>query len=148
MVFDTQFLLFLLGICFLAAGAAGITGKWKRWYWNSRRMAFAYLPFGILFLLAAVEQTITDSTISTVMRVVEFLVLGVAVWWIIRPPQFVMPAWIKLIESHPKTTYDAMAAAVKAKEEWRSKVETAAALEKWMQTIERRSPKRKSGGSS
>lgn len=143
MLFDTQFLLFLLGICFLAAGAAGITGKWKRWYWTSRRTAFAYLPFGLLFLLAAVGQTITDSALTLVMRVIEFLVLAIAVWWIVRPPQFIIPAWIKMIESHPRTIYDAMAASAKGKEEWHSKVETPEALEKWIQSIERRTQKKK-----
>ena len=144
MLFDTQFiLLLLLGICFLVAGVAGITGKWKRWYWTSRRMAFAYLPFGLLFLLAAVGQTITDSTITQVIQVIEFLVLAVAVWWIVRPPQFIIPAWIKMIESHPRSTYDAMAAAVKGKEEWHSKVESPQALEKWIQSIEKRSQSKK-----
>lgn len=142
MLFNTQFLLFFLGICFFAAGVAGISGKWKRWYWTSRRMAFAYLPFGILFLLAAVGQTITDSTLTLVMQVIEFLVMAITVWWIVRLPQFIIPAWIKMIEARPRTTYDAMAVSVKAKEEWRSKVETPEALEKWIQFIERRAQKK------
>ena len=143
MVFDTQFLLFLMGICFLAAGVAGISGKWKRWYWNSRRMAFAYLPFGILFLLAAIEQTITDPTLKIGIRVIEFLVLAIAIWWIVRLPQAIIPGWIKMIEMRPRSTYDAMAASAKAKEEWHSKVETPEALEKWIQSIERRVSKKK-----
>lgn len=143
MVFDTQFILFLMGICFFAAGIAGISGKWKRWYWTSRRIAFAYLPFGLLFLLAAVGQTISDSTLTLVLQVIEFLVLAVAIWWIVRLPQFMIPNWIKMIEMRPRMTYDAMAASVKAHEEWHSKVETPQALERWIQSIEKRSQKKK-----
>lgn len=143
MFFDTQFILFLLGICFFAAGVAGVTGRWKRWYWTSRRSAFAYLPFGVLFLVAAVGQTVTDPTLNVVMRVIEFLLLAVSIWWIVRLPQAIIPGWIKMIETHPRSTYDVMAASVKSKEEWHTKVATPQALEKWMQSIEKQSLKKK-----
>jgi hypothetical protein len=136
---DPKFLVVFLGFIFLAGGAAGISGRWKRWYFSSRRMAMAYFPAGILFLLEAVRQSVSDGTpLSWVLKGAEILSMAVAIWWIMRPPKFIIPAWIQTIEAHPRAVYDYMAMAVKNKEEWRSKVETPEALEEWIALVERR----------
>ncbi len=136
---DSKFLVVLLGLVFLAGGALGISGRWKRWYWSSRRMAMAYFPAGLLFLLEAIRESIPDGTpLSWVLKGAEILSLAVAIWWILRPPKFVIPPWIQVIESHPRAVYDFMVMSVKNKEEWRSKVETPEALEDWIAAVEKR----------
>ena len=138
-LFDAKFLVVILGFIFLATGAAGISGRWKRWYWNSRRMAFANFPAGILFLLEAIRQSIADGTpLSWVLKGAEVLALAMVVWWIVRPPKLIIPAWIQTIEAHPRTVYDFMSISVKNKEEWRSKVESPEALEEWIAAVEKR----------
>ena len=59
---DLNFFIVLLGLFFLGLGLAGILGPYKRWYWKSKRMVYAYAPVGILFFLSALEKSITDST--------------------------------------------------------------------------------------
>lgn len=137
-LFDAKFLVVLLGFIFLATGAAGITGRWKRWYWNSRRMAFANFPAGFLFLLEAIRQSLPDGTaISWVLKGAELLALAFIIWWVVRPPKLVIPAWIQTIEAHPRNVYDFMSISVKNKEEWRTKVATPEALEEWIAAIEK-----------
>jgi len=48
-----------------------------------------------------------------------------------------------MIEMRPRSTYDAMAASVKANEEWHSKVENPQALERWIKAIEKPAVKKK-----
>ena len=137
----SQIFLSAMGAFFLLAAVLGIVGRWKRWYWTSKRLVYIYLPIGILFLVAAVSQFFTDKTYTTVFQAVEFVLLGVGIWWVARPPDFLKPAWIRTIEARPKAIYNAMARAVKQGEEWRSKVANQEALEKWIRAIEKRSPK-------
>lgn len=138
---DSQYFLLLLGFFFIGAGIAGISGRYKRWYWTSKRLTFAYLPFGILFLLAVIERSITDATLRVVVRVSEFIFLGIAVWWLVRTPQFIIPSWIRQIESRPNAVYEAMAAAVKKGEKWQDRVNDPQSLEKWIRSVEKRLPK-------
>jgi hypothetical protein len=142
---DTRLILIILGLFFVGAGVAGLTGRWKRWYWTSKRMVYAYIPFGLLFFLAAAGTNIADQTLANVLRGVEFAVLAVAFWWIIRPPKAMRPAWIRMIEDYPPRVYEAMAAEVKGGKEWRSKVESIEALEKWIRSIEKSAPKKGKG---
>jgi hypothetical protein len=134
---DTRSLLLLLGFFFIGAGVAGIAGKYKRWYWGSRRSIYAYVPFGFLFILVAIGQTMTDEAVSLTLRIAEFLVFGLAAWWVFKPPKFIRPAWIKMIEDHPKAIYEAMVAQVKEGKEWHSKVNDPELLEKWIKSIEK-----------
>ena len=137
-LFDAKFLVVILGFIFLATGAAGISGRWKRWYWNSRRMAFANFPAGILFLLEAIRQSLPDgTTISWVLKGAEILALAIVLWWVARPPKQIIPAWIQTVEEHPRAVYDFMSLAVKNKEEWHSKVATPEALEEWIKAVEK-----------
>ena len=90
----SQIFLSAMGAFFLLAAVLGIVGRWKRWYWTSKRLVYIYLPIGILFLVAAVSQFFTDKTYTTVFQAVEFVLLGVGIWWVARPPDFLKPAWI------------------------------------------------------
>ncbi len=138
---NSPVLLAVFGAFFIFAAVLGMSGRWKRWYWTSRRLVYLYLPIGILFLAAAVGTFIKDATASTALQVVEFALLGVAIWWVARPPEVIKPAWIRTIETHPKSVYEAMAAAVKKGEDWHPLVENPESLNKWIRSVEKRNPK-------
>ena len=135
---ESPYFLLFLGFIFLGVGIAGISGRYKRWYWTSKRLTFAYLPFGILFFLAVIEKSVSGETLLLGIRVAEYLVLGVAIWWMLRTPKFIMPTWIQQIEAHPKAVYEAMAAAVKKGEKWEDRVNDPKSLDKWIQSFERK----------
>ncbi len=138
---DSPLFFAALGVFFLTASVFGITGKWKRWYWTSRKSVYLYLPIGVLFLLATLGFWVKTGILSTVLQGAEIALLGIAIWWVTSPPAFLKPAWIRTIESHPKSIYDAMAAAVKKGEEWHPKVQDPKSLDKWIRALEKRSSK-------
>jgi hypothetical protein len=142
MQLEPKIFILLLGFFFSATGVAGLSGRYKRWYWNSRRMVYAYFPFGILFILAAVGQTYSDPGIGRCFYIAEIAVFAVAAWWALWPPRFIRPAWIRRIEACPKEVYETMVKSVKDGKEWHSKVETSDSLEKWIRTIEKNIPKK------
>jgi len=138
---DSPIFLAALGVFFITAAVFGLTGKWKRWYWTSRKSVYLYLPIGVLFLLATLGFWVKSGLLSTVLQGVEIALLGIAIWWVTRPPDFLKPAWIRTIEAHSKSVYDAMAAAVKKGDEWHTKVQDPESLEKWIRALEKRTSK-------
>jgi hypothetical protein len=134
---NSRLFLVVLGSFFILAGAAGISGKYKRWYWSSRRTVFAYIPIGILFYLVALGQGLADPLLTKILWIAEVLVFGIALWWLIRPPKKLQPTWIQLIEEHPRAVYDAMQKQVKAGTEWQASVQDTKSLEKWIQSVEK-----------
>ena len=141
----SQVFMLILGLFFFTAGAAGISGRWKRWYWTSRRMVFIYLPIGILFFLVAGGQSVSDPTGTNILRVVEFIVMGVGIWWLVRPPKILISGWIQKIEEQPRSVYQAMVAAVKKGEAWRERVNDPQALDLWIKSIQKSSPRKAKG---
>ena len=105
---DSPLFFAALGVFFITASVFGITGKWKRWYWTSRKSVYLYLPIGVLFLLATLGFWVKAGILSTVLQGAEIVLLGIAIWWVTSPPGFLKPAWIRTIEAHPKSVYDAM----------------------------------------
>ncbi len=131
----------VLGVFFIFAAALGISGKWKRWYWTSPRLVYLYLPIGFLFLMATLGFWVKSGTPTTVLQGVEFVLLGIAIWWVVLPPDILKPTWIRTIEAHPKAVYEAMAAAVKKGEDWHPKVQDPESLDKWIHALEKHTPK-------
>ena len=138
---DSPIFLVILGSLFIAAAILGMTGRWKRWYWTSRKLVYLYLPIGALFYMATLGTWVKGAPLSTILQGIEIILLGIAVWWVTRPPDFIKPLWIRTIEARPKAVYDAMAAAVKKGDEWHSKVQDPKALEQWIRAIERHGSK-------
>jgi len=82
-----------MGICFFTVGAAGVTEKMETMVLDFT--ADGICPtchLGSCSFWPPVGQTITDPTYSTVMRVVEFIVMGVAIWWIVPLAKIYNPA--------------------------------------------------------
>jgi energy-coupling factor transporter transmembrane protein EcfT len=138
---DSPIFLVVLGVFFIFAAILGMSGRWKRWYWTSPRLVYLYLPIGILFLLATLGYWVKGGALSTVLQGAEFVMLGIAIWWVARPPDFLKPTWIRTIEAHPKAVYVAMAAAVKKGDEWHPKVQDPESLNQWIRTLEKKTPK-------
>jgi hypothetical protein len=134
---DSQLFMIALGLFFILAGAAGVSGKYKRWYWRSRRAVFAYIPMGFLFFLVALGQGLDDPQVSKILWGAEILVFAIALWWLFRPPKWFQPDWIQKIEERPRAVYEVMQQQVKAGKEWQSRVQDQKSLEKWIQSVEK-----------
>lgn len=135
---DSQAFMIVLGSVFLIIGIAGITGKYQNWYWQSRRAIYAYPPIGILFLLVALEQGIVDPAWKQILRISEIAVFGVVLWWVLYPPKFLQPEWVRRIEQHPVEVYYAMRNEVKQGVDWRSRIKDPSSLELWINSVEKK----------
>lgn len=135
---DSQAFMIVLGSFFLIMGIAGITGKYQNWYWQSRRAVYAYPPIGLLFLLVALEQGVVDPTWKQLLRIGEIGVFGIVLWWVLRPPKFLQPEWIRRIEQYPVEVYYALRDDVKQGVDWRSRIKDPSSLEHWIKSAEKK----------
>ena len=108
-------------------------------------MVFIYLPISILFFMVAGSQSVSDPNATSILRVAEFIVLAIGIWWLSRPPKFMIPAWIQKIEEQPRAVYEAMVAAVKKGEPWHERVNSPEALEQWIKSLQKNTPKKSKG---
>lgn len=140
---NTQDLLRLLGIGFAAAWIFVRVGYWKSWYWRSRGGPYAYLPLGVVFFLYTFQGIAEERLGSSYFLYFGGMILLVLVclWWSLRPPSFVQPAWVRWIEEHPKRVRDAMAKEVEKNEDWEAHVESKQAVEAWARALKRKLPK-------
>lgn len=140
---DTNWLLRLLGAFFILAGLAGLSGRWKNWYWRSQKTIYGYVPLGVLFILTSFETQLLQwlGKATWAIWVIYSLLLALGMWAFIRPPKFLKPAWTHPIEEQPPWVYKAMSSEVKAGKEWRPRVETPHAIEDWIKEIKRHRPK-------
>jgi hypothetical protein len=142
---NSRLFMVMLGLFFTCAGAAGIRGKYKRWYWSSKRTVFAYIPVGVLFFLVALGQGLTGALLPKILWGAEVLVFAIALWWLIQPPAWLQPDWIRQIEEHPKAVYDVMQQQVKAGTKWQTSVQDPQSLEKWIQSVEKGLQRKRKG---
>lgn len=145
---NQQFLMWMFGAAFIAAGVAGRLSLWKKWYWTTRGAVYGYIPLGLLFIVYSfnpqAEERLGAYFVLYQAAVVLLILLGV--WWSLRPPAFVKPTWVHWIEQHPEAVLEAMADAVKGGEEWESHVTSPEAVDAWAKTLrkKKRRPKGKS----
>jgi len=144
---NSQFLMWMFGAAFMAAGVAARLGLWKNWYWTTRGAVYGYVPLGLLFVVYSFDSSAKERLGSNFFlyqgAVALLVVLGV--WWSLRPPGFVKPTWVHWLEEYPEAVRDAMAHAVKEREEWESHVTSRQAVDAWAKTLgkKRRRPKGK-----
>jgi hypothetical protein len=140
---DANWLLRLMGVFFILAGLAGITGRWKGWYWRSQKTAYGYIPLGALFVMTSFELQMLQwvGKATWVIWAIYALIFAIGMWAFIRPPKFLKPEWIRTIEAQPPWIYKAMASQVKAGKDWRQRVENPQAIEDWIKEIKRQRPK-------
>jgi hypothetical protein len=120
-------------------------GYWKGWYWRTRGGVYAYLPLGVVFFLYTYQvqaQARFGSYYFLFVGGILLLAL-VCVWWSLRPPRFVQPAWVRWVEAYPKRVRDAMAKDVEQDTDWEKHVHTKEAVDAWARSLKLKLPKSK-----
>lgn len=137
---NQQLLMWMFGAAFAAAGAAARLGRWKKWYWTSRGAVYGYVPLGLLFFVYAFNADAEELLGPHVWlyHAVVVLLIAVGVWWSLRPPAFVKPAWVLWVEEYPQAVQEAMADAAKEDEAWESHVASQEAVSAWAQTLRKK----------
>lgn len=140
---DTEVVLRFVGYGFMITWVVVRAGLWKGWYWRTRGGVYAYLPLGLVFVLYSYQEMIQAALGSDFIWFIVFMfLLGVlCIWLSLRPPDFVKPAWVRWIDEHPSRIRKAMAAAVEEGETWEEHVQSQQAVNRWAQSLARRSPK-------
>jgi len=138
----------LMGVLFVAAWLAGRLGVWKGWYWRTRATPYGYLPLGILFIYYSFHSIVQSQYPGyyVAYQVGAGVLIAVGVWWMVRPPAWVKPAWVHWVERHPKRLYQAMAEAVRSGEAWEKHTESQKAVDAWARSLERKLPAARRGG--
>jgi hypothetical protein len=145
---DTKLLLQAFGVVFFGIGMAARLGLWKRWYWKTRGTVYGYVPLGLLFLLYSFEALAAERLGS---RYVFFqgavgLLIVLGLWWSLRPPAFVRPAWVRWVERHPRAVIQAMSTAAEEDEGWEQHVTSREAVDAWAKSLQRSGAKSKKKG--
>lgn len=144
---DARLLLQAFGFVFLGIGLAARFGLWRNWYWRSRGTVYGYVPLGLLFLVYSYEELARErlGTLYPVFQVAIGLLILLGVWWSLRPPAFVKPAWVRWVERYPRPVIQAMARAAEEDKDWEQHVSSPEALDDWVKSLQRGGgkPKRK-----
>jgi hypothetical protein len=141
--FSLTLLLQLFGALFIVMGVAGHLGLYKAWYWNSPSRIYGYVPFGLIFIASSFEAQIRAQLgqLGWLMIALYVVLFGLGLWGFIKPPTFLKPGWIRLIETQPRYVYEVMAQDVKSGINWRERVATPEALAEWIKVSRRRKVK-------
>jgi hypothetical protein len=136
-MFPRTFLTQAFGVIFLGLGLAARLGMWKKWYWGSRGAAYGYLPMGLVFVVYSFNDRAAQLLGSRyVLFQAGLVLLGLcALWWTVRPPAFVKPAWVRWVEAYPPNLLDAMAKAVKRGEEWEPHMSNPESIDAWVKSL-------------
>lgn len=127
----------LFGGGFSVAGLAAVLGLWKGFYWRMRAAAYGFVPLGLLFVVYALSRP-AKASLSAYYWIYELLgvlLLVVGVWWSMRPPEFIKPAWVRWVEGYPPSVQEAIQKAVMAGAEWKPHVSSQENLEAWVKTL-------------
>jgi len=106
--------MWLFGGAFVIVGVIARFGFWKGWYWRSRGAAYGYVPLGLLFVVYSFSAQAREMLAGRywLYEVLELALVVIGVWWSMRPPEFVKPAWVRRVETYPPSDREAMAQAV------------------------------------
>ncbi len=147
--FTTQLLTQAFGLVFVGLGIVARLGIWKKWYWQSRVGAYAYIPLGCLFLFYSFYDPIKNylGSYSWLFPVLFALLLGIGIWLSIRPPTFVKPVWVRWIEKHPAYIIEAMANSTRKSDDWQNHVISEEAVDAWARSFKAPKETKKKGAS-
>jgi hypothetical protein len=136
-MFDPKFLLLAFGVIFTALGLAAHLGMWKKWYWRSRGAVYGYVPLGLMFLLYSFNEQLTTlfGPLKWIYWGMYGLLIGLGVWWSLRPPRFVKPAWVHWIEAYPQQVFGMMEKAAQDDPQWDSYMGSPESIEAWLKTL-------------
>jgi hypothetical protein len=141
--FSMDDLIRLLGIAFALAWLFVRLGYWKGWYWRSRGGVYAYLAFGAMLYLYTYHDRAQEilGENALLYTIIMILLAATCVWWSLRPPPIIKPAWIRWVEAHPKRIRRAMAEEAEELDDWQEKVKSKEAVDKWARSLKRKMPK-------
>jgi hypothetical protein len=145
---NTQVFILVFGVTFVALGLAAWSGLWKNWYWRSRGTVYGYVPLGLLFVLYAGNPW-AQGRPGPYYRLYQglFVLLALCgVWWSLRPPAFVKPAWVRWLEAYPADVRQLATKAVEQGAAWEPHVASQDKLDAWVKSL--RKDKRKAKGGS
>jgi hypothetical protein len=136
---DPKLLLQILGLVFVSIGAAARLGLWKQWYWKTRGTVYGYIPLGLLFLIYAFNDLAAEQLGSRyfLYQIAIGLVLVLGVWWSIRPPGFVKPAWVRWVERHSEAVRQVMGQDADKDKDWERHVASPEAVDAWAKALQR-----------
>lgn len=136
---NTNILLQLFGIAFIALGLAAILGLWQKWYWQTRGTVYSYIPLGCLFIFFSFDDQIMHILNLTNIHInlIAGLFLAIGLWWAVKTPNFLKPAWVGWVEKHPKRVQRAMKEAVMNGQEWQPHMKSEDDLDRWARKLKR-----------
>jgi hypothetical protein len=104
---------------------------------------YGYVPLGLLFILYALRERAIErmGSFYLLYQAMMALLVGVGLWWSLRPPGFVRPDWVRWVEAYPQKLQQAMEQAVAAGEDWKAHVTSPEKLEAWVKTLRRKGPR-------
>ncbi len=148
--FDTQPLLQAFGLIFIALGVVIRLGMWKKWYWRGKGTAYSYIPIGVIFLLYSFNDPAGAQLGPAywIYLAVYAIPIALGVWWVLRPPAFVKPDWVRWIEAYPEKTCQAMQKDALGDPEWERHVTSPKSVEAWAKSLERGKPASKAGNNT
>jgi len=137
--------MWLFGGAFVIVGVIARFGFWKGWYWRSRGAAYGYVPLGLLFVVYSFSAQAREMLAGRywLYEVLELALVVIGVWWSMRPPEFVKPAWVRRVETYPPSDREAMAQAVGDGADWEPNVVSEEALEAWVVSLRPRKSRAK-----
>jgi hypothetical protein len=144
---NTHVLLQAFGMLFVGAWLAAVLGRWKRWYWRSRHMVYGYLALGLLFIVSSFEAELVQALglQRWMVQAGYGVFIAIGIYLLIRPPEWMKPPWIRMIDAEPDYVYETMAEQVKDGKAWEEKVGDPRALKNWIKNASRKGPRSKGG---
>lgn len=131
---DTNAYILLLGAFFIIIGLIVRFGLWKSWFWRSRGGAYAYIPMGIVLILYSYHPEFREQGGSAyiVYLVAIVLFMALTLYFSLKPPKWIKPAWVTWIEKFPKHIGKRMKdAVIDGEKEWKNHVKDEASVDRW-----------------
>jgi hypothetical protein len=131
---ETDVLIVIMGGLFIVIGILVRFGLWKSWYWRSRGGAYAYVTMGMVFILyAGISRISEQGGIIYYLYIALFLLMiGLTVYFSLRPPAWMKPTWVTWIEKHPKSVVKAMKEAAQDSDfDWKERVVDEKSVDLW-----------------
>jgi len=141
---NVQIVMLIFGLLFLATGIVVRVGFWKDWYWKGLKLAYGYIPMGLLFVFWYFKPNILQNIESEFFsyQLPTAILLILSAWFSGRTPKLMKTRWVNWIESNPNRVVEGMTEEVKSGVDWVDKVKSQQAVGAWARAVRRKLPKR------
>lgn len=140
---NTDVLLRFIGVGFALAWVIVRLGYWKGWYWRTRGGVYAYLPLSVVFYLYTYRDLAQERLGANFFLYYGVIILlaSICVWWSVKPPAIIQPAWIRWIEEYPPRIRKAMTNEAQEDVKWEQNVQSKEAVDAWARRLKKKLPK-------